>query len=587
MPKPSVSSSAKTAEPQQARRQRQRVSVTRRIVIADVQPHVENGRYPVRRIVGDTATVSAEVLCDGGATLRACILYRPPGESRWRPAPMQPDEITSPENRLALKAGAPHRWRGLLRLQHGGMTQFCIEAWIDVFATWVSTAQGAAAKQESAALDAELVADGQRILDSAMTRAAGADLKLLAECRESLQEHARSTESMQRWFRNRDLHKRMLVHGERRHVVRSEPVLSIEAARRRAVFVTGYHASDSDKMTEQTTREIRQMGAEFVRVPAGAAPVEWPSGIDRAEALTLPRSPVADWLHQHPQWYSSSPLAGGNSAVALLDFWCEQRDALWDACLASMQARVRQGVSVFVATQPAQVPFPFWEWVIRRIRELHPEVLFISGPVAGSRARALSRVGFSQVQVAWEASLQQALKGVEDLQRCRDDEWRPFVEVPATAPKAAVAAELPLVQLLAATACASFGIRGALQKPTDLAWLRLLNQLRQDNRALQINGNLQLLSVTSQSVMAFHRTAPQGRNDVIVIVNRNPQESSEAQVRLPEIHQEAHDERSIELEDLLDGQRYTWNVGDNYVRLGPGLRQAHVLRVVRRSRLFG
>jgi hypothetical protein len=33
------------------------------------------------------------------------------------------------------------------------------------------------------------------------------------------------------------------------------------------------------------------------------------------------------------------------------------------------------------------------------------------------------------------------------------------------------------------------------------------------------------------------------------------------------------------VEDLLDGRRYDWRLGRNYVRLGPGERMAHVLRV--------
>jgi starch synthase (maltosyl-transferring) len=33
------------------------------------------------------------------------------------------------------------------------------------------------------------------------------------------------------------------------------------------------------------------------------------------------------------------------------------------------------------------------------------------------------------------------------------------------------------------------------------------------------------------------------------------------------------------VEDLLDGNRYDWRLGRNYVRLGPGERMAHVLRV--------
>jgi starch synthase (maltosyl-transferring) len=36
---------------------------------------------------------------------------------------------------------------------------------------------------------------------------------------------------------------------------------------------------------------------------------------------------------------------------------------------------------------------------------------------------------------------------------------------------------------------------------------------------------------------------------------------------------------AFQVQDLLDGQRYDWRLGGNYVRLGPGARQAHVMRV--------
>ena len=36
---------------------------------------------------------------------------------------------------------------------------------------------------------------------------------------------------------------------------------------------------------------------------------------------------------------------------------------------------------------------------------------------------------------------------------------------------------------------------------------------------------------------------------------------------------------TFRVRDLLDGALYTWHVGRNYVRLEPGTRQAHVLRV--------
>jgi starch synthase (maltosyl-transferring) len=37
---------------------------------------------------------------------------------------------------------------------------------------------------------------------------------------------------------------------------------------------------------------------------------------------------------------------------------------------------------------------------------------------------------------------------------------------------------------------------------------------------------------------------------------------------------------NFQVQDLLDGARYDWHVGGNFVRLAPGDRQAHLFRVV-------
>ena len=37
---------------------------------------------------------------------------------------------------------------------------------------------------------------------------------------------------------------------------------------------------------------------------------------------------------------------------------------------------------------------------------------------------------------------------------------------------------------------------------------------------------------------------------------------------------------TFEVEDVLSGERFTWQIGRNYVRLVPGLQPAHVLAVV-------
>ena len=54
-----------------------------RIRIAKPAPVLDNGRYAVKRTVGDTVAVSADIFRDGHEKLKAVVKYKAPGGRRW------------------------------------------------------------------------------------------------------------------------------------------------------------------------------------------------------------------------------------------------------------------------------------------------------------------------------------------------------------------------------------------------------------------------------------------------------------------------------------------------------------------------
>jgi starch synthase (maltosyl-transferring) len=579
-----VSSKTPGSEPSPTPR-RHRVSSSRRILVSNVQPQVEAGRHALRRIVGDRLRVRAEVLCDGDTAVRACIVYKVPGESRWRPAPMQPDirGIT---------------WEGTLRLQNGGCSQFAVEAWVDVFATWQARLDalfGSPSAVDPSSLQA-MLRNGVEILHEAMRSASGADLRLLADKSEALREVGDQA-AFERWRHDRQLHKRMLVHGERRHVVRSEPVLEVIAERKQAACSTWCHLPPDSRLPDDAGATLRRIGVDILHRtgPLSGETADAERALEATERcadLRLPEALRPNWQHEHPTWFlkdAEPALSSGVIAVRPIDFWCNERDALWDACLDVTLQHIRRGARILVATHASRVPFAFWEWLSGRVHRLHPEVLFVSAPVAPEVARALARCGFSQTRIDWDGSLQQALHDIRAWAR-PDLEWRPRPTVPVAGDpgRAAVrgprASEGRLVQLLAATSRGCFGIRGLPASRDAIIWLQTLAQWRRETHALQVDGNLELLSGTNPALFAFHRVAPSGRSAVVVVINTHPERQQEGEVDLTDRVVAAASGGAVEFEDLLDGTRYSWSAHGNYVRLQP--HAAHVLRVVRRSRLL-
>ena len=62
----------------------------RTVWVADVRPELDGGRFPVKRVVGDVLEVSADILCEGHASLAAVLLYRTAKDTGWREIPMEP-----------------------------------------------------------------------------------------------------------------------------------------------------------------------------------------------------------------------------------------------------------------------------------------------------------------------------------------------------------------------------------------------------------------------------------------------------------------------------------------------------------------
>lgn len=95
-----------------------------RVVIEDVTPQIECGKFAVKRIVGETIEVRAAIFGDGHDHVAARLLYKPEHEQEWRTAPMH--------------ALGNDIWSGGFCVDEIGLWHFTVQGWIDHFDTWSS-----------------------------------------------------------------------------------------------------------------------------------------------------------------------------------------------------------------------------------------------------------------------------------------------------------------------------------------------------------------------------------------------------------------------------------------------------------------
>ena len=93
-------------------------------------------------------------------------------------------------------------------------------------------------------------------------------------------------------------------------------------------------------------------------------------GMEVALDYALQCSPDHPWVREHPEWFFIRPDGTIKYAenppkkyedIYPINFWCDQREALWDACRDVFLFWIEQGVRTFRVDNPHTKPYAFWE----------------------------------------------------------------------------------------------------------------------------------------------------------------------------------------------------------------------------------
>src|SRR5215470_7599659 len=133
----------------------------RRAVIENVRPEVDAGRFPIKRVVGETVAVEADVFADGHDAVRCVLRHRHEQQAAWRETEMQ--------------ALANDVFRAEFAVDELGRYRYTILAWVDRFQSW---RQEFARRIESADILLAAII-GAELVEEAASRAAATDVQAL------------------------------------------------------------------------------------------------------------------------------------------------------------------------------------------------------------------------------------------------------------------------------------------------------------------------------------------------------------------------------------------------------------------------
>jgi starch synthase (maltosyl-transferring) len=127
------------------------------VVIENVSPLVDGGRYPIKRAVEQDLTVEADIFMAGHDVITAVLKWRVRARPRWSETAMRP--IPNGQD----------RWRGVLSVFENAEYEYTIEAWVDAFRSWQ---QEFRKKFEGGVRDlASETIEGAHLVESAAARA--------------------------------------------------------------------------------------------------------------------------------------------------------------------------------------------------------------------------------------------------------------------------------------------------------------------------------------------------------------------------------------------------------------------------------
>ncbi|MBV8852877.1 MAG: alpha-1,4-glucan--maltose-1-phosphate maltosyltransferase [Sinobacteraceae bacterium] len=421
-----------------------------RVVIESIAPSIDCGRFPIKRTIGETVVVEADVFTDGHDAVTALLLYRHESSQDWHSLPMEPL--------------GNDRWRAHFTVQVLGTYQYTVKAWVDHLETW----RRGLAKKYEAGQDISLdLRTGAALAGQLATRITGSEAQRVREWAGAIVDPKRDLEARVALTQSATLRELELRHPDPEITLQWPSRLLVSVDRERARYSTWYemfprsaaaepgkHGTFAD--VERLLPYVASMGFDVLYLPPihpiGVTERKGPNnnptaaaddlgspwaiggaegghtaihpqlgtladfkrllatagehGIELALDIAFQSTPDHPYVREHPEWFLKRPDGSIQYAenppkkyqdIYPFHFESEAHQALWDELRRVIEYWITQGVRIFRVDNPHTKPFSFWEELITRIHHQRPDVIFLAEAFTRPKVMyRLAKLGFTQ-----------------------------------------------------------------------------------------------------------------------------------------------------------------------------------------------
>ncbi|HKP95168.1 MAG TPA: maltotransferase domain-containing protein [Fibrobacteria bacterium] len=566
-------------------------------VVENLQPVVDGGRYPVKAVPGEVIEVTADIFRDGHEKCEAALLFRKEGEEKWKRAPMEfvdndrwlgkfaafetgNYEYTVEARTLGHSnagevpfADTPYRYEPAASLRvDSPLAEF--SAWYEMWARSQGTDPFKSARfQDMADRLPEIRDMGFDVLylppihPIGVTKRKGADNALVAQPGEPGCPYAIGN-----------------GHG-------------------------GHKAVDPELGTLEECRGFFRTASDM--------------GFTIALDFALNCSPDHPYVKAHPDWFYREKDGTIKCAenppkkyedVYPLNFFCQDRKALWKEIKSIVEFWMDMGVTIFRVDNPHTKPFAFWEWMIRELKAENPDLIFLSEAFTRPKVmKRLAKIGFdmSYTYFTWRTNAAELREYLEELAQGPAKQFMKPIFFPTTPDilpwhlQNASPAMFKIRFALAATLVGAYGIYNSYEicegapvpgkeefahsekyqykvwdwnRPGNIkGFIKTLNGIRRDNRSLHHLKNLRFHDSDNPAILVYSKTLDE--NILLFAVNLDPDRKQGATVTLDLPAMGLASENIYGLYDLLSHESYVWSGKYNYVELTPQKEVMHIFKI--------
>ena len=344
-------------------------------------------------------------------------------------------------------------------------------------------------------------------------------------------------------------------------------------------------------------------------------------GLEVALDLALQASPDHPWVTEHPEWFTTrldgTIAYAENPPKKYQDIYPINFDndpeGIYHEVLRIVYFWIDRGVTIFRVDNPHTKPVEFWDWLLERVHESHPEVIFLAEAfTTPAMMGALGKVGFQQsyTYFTWRVPKWELTEYMTELSQQTDAFYRPnfFVNTPDINPfhlQSGNPAIFAIRAILAATMSPSWGVYSGFElfehealapgreeykdsekfeyRPRDYnaepnlnMLLGQLNGIRDRHPALQQLRNITFHHVPHDGIIAFSKQ--DGDDTILVVTSLDPDNTVESEVYVDFDAIGFPHGQEIRARDELTNQDFHWGER-NYVRLYPG-QPAHIVHLM-------